>query len=63
MKHPFDVNNENDKCAMEFWDEYHANCRKRIIENGLVKALQMRNKSLFPYVYPNEYKMINNSEV
>ena len=52
----FDVNNENQKSASEFWDEWHSGCRKRIEEQSIIKAMTRQDKSLymFTYVYTEE---------
>lgn len=56
QKIKIDVNNENDKEVIDYWEEYHSNCRKRIQEEGIIKAMNLKNKSLLPYLY-----MIDNS--
>lgn len=45
-KQNFDVNNENDRAAMEFWDDFHAGCKQREYEKSIVKAMRIGNKSM-----------------
>lgn len=51
MKETFDVSNQNDRMALDCWDDYHSNCRKRLEEQSLVTAMNLKNKSLFLYMY------------
>lgn len=54
-KQLFNVNKEIDITAANFWEEYHSNCRKRIEEKQILRAMRMKNKRFIPYININEY--------